>query len=353
MGRAHTCVLGTLDEGGVVYCQGENLVGQLGTTADTEGWALVLLGGSVESISARGDTTCAIVSGGALYCWGDDSRGEITGVPSSHVSTPFASMEALFTQVRVGDGTTCAITSSGTVRCWGANEAGQAGQPVSASAGRGIDVGTRREDGSIAPVLLENGDVVLGDRFACAWDVDPATLEATVWCWGDSSNERYGRPVADDAHIVTRATTGEPVTSISATFTHTIATRPYPNGPMGRGDNSSGQIAAPDVGTYVNWYVTRGPDEVDQALAANGYTCINVRGAVQCRGANDLGQLGTGTLESRNGFVDVVGLEGTTSLFANTQGRTCALTESNNVLCWGAGMGPTPMLMPLPQVPMD
>ncbi|HMI83236.1 MAG TPA: hypothetical protein VK550_04030 [Polyangiaceae bacterium] len=122
-GRLHTCALLL---GGGVRCWGNSSFGQLGdgqttTTVLVPPTADVLSG--VRAITAGWYHTCALLSSGALRCWGKAlgagsaaNRSDTTFEVLTGVSAVAASMEH-----------TCAVVGPGDVRCWGSNDYGQIG----------------------------------------------------------------------------------------------------------------------------------------------------------------------------------------------------------------------------------
>jgi alpha-tubulin suppressor-like RCC1 family protein len=74
--------------------------------------------------------------------------------------------------------------------------------------------------------------------------------------------------------------------------------------------------------------------EVHAIAAGIAHTCaITPEGGVQCWGNNDFGQLGDGTNLGSNVPVDVIGMEGGTTIVAGGN-HTCVLS-GGNVWCWG------------------
>jgi alpha-tubulin suppressor-like RCC1 family protein len=137
-GNTHTCAL---QEGGKVWCWGDNTLGQLGQGFTIEKSFEPLpvkgVGGNgelegVETIHVGHSFSCAVREG-EVYCWGENRFGMFgteTDTPQYPTQNPhLTDVETL----AVGDGTLCARTKGDlTVRCWGNNRNGNLGQGGSA-----------------------------------------------------------------------------------------------------------------------------------------------------------------------------------------------------------------------------
>jgi alpha-tubulin suppressor-like RCC1 family protein len=102
-GRAHACgLVGSTLTGGYVYCWGADGAGQLGDGSGTVDSALpVRVAGDRRyvSVSAAGDSTCAVTATGQGYCWGANAGGQLgTGDTEAH-TTPVAVDQS---RVRIG-----------------------------------------------------------------------------------------------------------------------------------------------------------------------------------------------------------------------------------------------------------
>jgi alpha-tubulin suppressor-like RCC1 family protein len=83
----------------------------------------------VSAIAADFSHTCALKAG-ALYCWGDNSYGQVgDGTTTSPRASPVSvsNMNLLITAVTVGNYHTCSLKLGGTMYCWGSNQYGQIG----------------------------------------------------------------------------------------------------------------------------------------------------------------------------------------------------------------------------------
>lgn len=88
-------------------------------------------------ISAGGSHTCAVLTGGTIECWGDNSTGELgTGTaigpdtcPVGYCSVTPVAVSGINNAVAVaaGDSFTCAVRATGGIDCWGDNGDGELG----------------------------------------------------------------------------------------------------------------------------------------------------------------------------------------------------------------------------------
>jgi alpha-tubulin suppressor-like RCC1 family protein len=84
-------------------------------------------GGDFMLVIERG-YNCALLSGGSIQCWGNNTSGQygngtIVG-GSSRVAVLGVSQA---TAIATGGNHTCALLTSGAVQCWGENSSGQLG----------------------------------------------------------------------------------------------------------------------------------------------------------------------------------------------------------------------------------
>jgi alpha-tubulin suppressor-like RCC1 family protein len=130
-GTAHTCAVRT---DGTLWCWGQNIHGEVGIGNTTiqylpqqvsapapDGWA---------AVAAGGGQTCAVRTGGTLWCWGDNSYGELGIGPEDTESLPYqvsTPEQPGWAVVSAGLEQTCAIRAGHQLWCWGGNGGGQLG----------------------------------------------------------------------------------------------------------------------------------------------------------------------------------------------------------------------------------
>jgi alpha-tubulin suppressor-like RCC1 family protein len=145
-GEVSTCAITTA---GGVACWGGNEIDQLGrgdadvaaVTVDPTPQPVALPAASTAlQIASAVGTTCALLSDHSVWCWGDNTYGELgTGSAVPGASARPVQVEGLANIVQIASGpggwTVCALLQEGSVRCWGVNSADQLGVDTSGDGG--------------------------------------------------------------------------------------------------------------------------------------------------------------------------------------------------------------------------
>ncbi len=333
--------------------------------------------------------TCALLSGGKVKCWGDNTYGQLGRGDTVDYGKEDDEKPWKIEPIELGTGlvavevaadlyTTCARFSTGQVKCWGSNDSGRLGLgcgenncPFSFNnLGDGpnemgdalpfVDLGTNQ-----AAVQL-----AMGGRAACA-----VLASGALKCWGNNQGGQLGLGDLNSrgdqfdemGDLLPEVPLGAPVLSVScggdqwnAALSETCAVLAggavkcwgsNSFGQLGQGDTATrgdqpGEVAAMavvDLGTGL---------AAQRALVGARHVCAHLtNGRVKCWGRaqhNALGDLanepsgGRGDAPGEMGdvmpFVDLGTLPGNlVTDLASGPNMNCAVLQSGKVKCWGTG----------------
>jgi alpha-tubulin suppressor-like RCC1 family protein len=286
-GQYHACALAS---DGTVQCWGYNAAGQLGDGSyiDIHAPSLnkkVNLPTAAVQISTGTRHNCALLSDGTVWCWGENHYGQLGGTSHpAYVPSPVA-IDSLSNVIQIdcGVGSTCALLSDGTVWCWGNNQFGQLGHGSAGGTPGGVD--------SLSNVIK----IDCGNNHVCA-----LLSDGTVWCWGKGM---YGQ--------------------------------------IGDGTGPTDQRTPVEVDPLSNFI---------QITCGGEHTCAILSDhTTKCWGKATNGQIGIGTLIPLPNYQETpaavvrLGCESNpleppccrAQLYASYDNGGCAVTNDNEIRCWG------------------
>jgi alpha-tubulin suppressor-like RCC1 family protein len=344
-GDGHAC---SVRSDGSVRCWGNNAFGQLGvppTTTPSGPVTVVGLPTLATKVVAGLAHTCARLTDGTVACWGSNQAGQlgqqltITGSSTPMiVRGPAGTSGPLSGVIDIAAGTvhTCALVVNQGVFCWGDNTFGQLGtqptNPANAQSAFPLAV-TGLQSSAIA--------VAAGAFHSCAKLITDAAQ-----CWGDNDSGQLGVPSATANLQIAPPFITAGVVSLAGTRGSTCALLAGGGVKCAGNDTLLGigvvdglpHPAPVDVHGLSNVGLLSGALVV---AAGADHTCaILPDGSIDCWGVNTFGQLGDATASdggsTENGYpTAVVGLSASASAVAAGNGFTCAALADGTVVCWG------------------
>ena len=281
----------------------------------------------VVEVATGGAHSCAILSEGALRCWGQNTFGQLgSGAINAGTHIPqTVNLNGFARGVAMGQSHTCGVRTDGSVYCWGNNARGQLG------------LGTQTASASPLPVNVGGAvKVVSGNEHTC---VVVSGGNNEVRCWGAGDQGQLGSGNTADAAIpqlVTGLT--EPLKDIAAGAEHTCVV--FSTGTVACwGDNSAGQLGDGSTADSTSPTTISGLDQVLSISAGADHTCVlRADDTVRCWGNNELGALGTSNTISSTTPQTLVGASNMASLALGNK-NSCLLRYDGTVDCWGDNSG--------------
>jgi alpha-tubulin suppressor-like RCC1 family protein len=321
-GNNHTCVLlqsgliycwGDNQFGQLGY----NSTNNLGDGEPVTSFGYVSLGGLATLIAAGGDHTCAILQSGSVRCWGHNDNGQLGRGNTNNIGdhqTVYSAGDidlgagVMVKDLALGDSHTCALLTTGAVRCWGRGSEGQLGYGNAQSLGDNEPVNNL----SNVPLTGTVRKVVAGAFHTCA-----LTFAGTLRCWGRNVEGQLGQSYSGygglgnggnfnwgdqggelPSNLPSDINVGSQVTDVVAGDLHTCALSSdgqlrcwgaNGSGQLGNGNTNFGLLTPPATGINLDGV------SAYRIAAGNAHTCaLRNNGTARCWGLNNSGQLGRG-----------------------------------------------------------
>jgi len=343
-----TCDM-ALDEDGGVWAWGENAVGQLGNGTTIDEYTPVLIsdgvrfgGKKIVAIEVGFEHSLAIDEDGNVWTWGRNNYYQLGDGTTSTRNTPTLISDGIrfggkkIVAIEAGYYYSIAIDEDGNVWTWGRNNYYQLGDGTTS---------TRN-----TPTLISDGIRFGGKKITAISVVSTGSSnlaldeDGKLWAWGYNSEGQLGDGTTSTRNTPTLISNGvrfggKKLIAISLGRDHGLAVDEDGSG-WSWGSNYSGGLGD---GTTIDKYTPIlisderfGGKKLIAVEAGNEYSlAIDEKYGVWAWGENYGGQLGTGTLGSRDTPVNIIRPYLFITEISCGAGHSLALDEEGDIWAWG------------------
>ena len=324
-GQSSTCGILT---GGALVCWGDNGFGKLGDGTAIDRYTPVPvsgMGSGVAQVAVGTDHACAVKTDGSAWCWGSNAYGQLGDGTYTirYAPTAVSGLATGVSKLATFRYHNCAVKLDGSAWCWGNNATGQLGDGTTT---------TRNTPVAVSGMASGAAQMTAGGTHSCAVKTD-----GSAWCWGSNANGQLGNGTTTSSTTpVAVSTMASAVTMISAGFAHTCAVK-TDGSAWCWGSNVSGQLGdGTTISSTTPMAVISMASGVTQLVAGYNHVCVRKSGAVWCWGWNFNGQLGDGTNTQRTSPVAVLGFDFGVTQIAAGGSQSCAIRTNGSAWCWGS-----------------
>jgi len=252
--------------------------------------------------------SCGLVAGGAVWCWGANSSGQLGDSSFTQRTSPvqvYGSGTApfKFATISAGGEDTCGINASGVAYCWG--------EPTNGALGDGDAATTKIIPNPVSnPVAgavtykTATGSISVGKQFGT--HVCAIVTDARLFCWGRGSNGQQGNGSIADQLVPLQGGGSLLFTAIATGAYHTCGVVTPGNVPRCWGNNGSGQLGDATIMQQNTPVLVITTETFTSFAAGDSHSCaLTADGRGFCWGFNGSGQLGNGNQSAQSTPVGV------------------------------------------------
>ncbi len=324
VGDEHTCAI---TDAGALYCWGNNGTGALGDGTNTSRPLPTPVSGmtsGVIKVALGGYHTCAIKSGGTLWCWGNNLYGQLGLGDTTSRNSPQQVSGVTASDVACAPYHTCAVRTNGSVSCWGYNQQGMLGDGTT----------TQRTSPITITSFTGVSKVSLGIYHSCALKTN-----GSAWCWGSNGTGSLGDGTTTNRLTPVAVSGMTTAAMLMVGWNHSCAVK-TDGSAWCWGYNNMGQLGTNNTTTYTTPYAVSGLGAGTTAAIDGGDSAscaVETDGSAWCWGQNTEGRLGDGTTTLRSVPTAVAApMTSGVSQIAIGEIHACALQTNGSLWCWGS-----------------
>lgn len=323
MGQFGGCLITLVDD---LLCWGAGTQGQNGDGVNTNRLMptrVPFFSGNVIDVSRDLAHACAVRNDGTVWCWGDDSVGQLGNGAGGSSPTP-VQVTGISSAVGVDvyRNTSCAHLSDGTAKCWGSNDHNRLGNTLAPMVA---------QVPYFVAALDDVIDITVGYDHVCALEAD-----GIAYCWGDDGSGQLGNGGSGSQNLPGAVIQITNFTQISAGAFYTCGLRANGsaycwgsnnNGQLGDGTNLPQQAPEPVESLGVG---------VAQIEAGAATACARLLdSSMRCWGLGSAWSLGNGSAVDSDVPVSVSMLGNNVASMGLGVYEACAVAHDATLYCWG------------------
>ncbi len=291
-GLSHTCAI---NDRGLVFCWGANAFGQCGTntTAQTVLVPKALAGlTDVQAVAAGSNHTCVLRADRTVWCWGQGDKGQIGDgqnqqklIPTQVLGVDGQALNGVV-QISAGGDFSCARQQPGSVFCWGDNSSGQLG--LGSGSSQSVNVAS-------AAVIDSASDVACGTNVMCV--IRSSGALGFAYCAGKGDVGQLGTGSVGDSSSLQKVNvvSGLSFSAVRVGGRHACGIMTSSNNLWCWGSTAKGQLFAEPTNPYSLTPELAITNSIAMVALGLDFSCILQTGSVYCVGSNSSGQIGFGT----------------------------------------------------------